>query len=63
MLSPPKKNSPGSENKIQNIYFSKSILSKLEKIDFTPQLVNPGWTAGGLNALWVSEHFLWQTRY
>ena len=27
------------------------------------QIVIPGWTAGGVCALWVSEHPLWQTRY
>ena len=30
-------------------------------IPFTPQIVIPGWTAGGVCALWVSEHPLWRT--
>ena len=40
---------------------AQSIWSKNEKIDFTPQIVIPWWTAGGVPAL--SEHHLWRTRY
>ena len=27
---------------------------------FTPQIVIPGWTEGGMRALWVSEHPPWR---
>ena len=37
------------------IFFSISISST--------QIVIPWWTAGGVRALWVSEHHLWRTRY
>ena len=30
---------------------------------FTPQILIPGWTAGGVRALWVSENPLWRIRY
>ena len=39
----------------KNYFFSNSISST--------QIVIPCWTAGGVRALWVSEHPLWRTRY
>ena len=45
-------NSPGQEKEIKFFFLSTSILSKRErKIDFTPQIVIPGWTAGKVRAL------------
>ena len=55
----PKKNGEGTppQKKLfqKIIFFSNSISST--------QIVIPGWTAGGVRALWVSEHPLWRTRY
>ena len=53
-----KKFSPPSQKKHpapKNYFFSNSISST--------QIVIPWWTAGGVRALWVSEHPLWRTRY
>ena len=32
-------------------------------LPITPKIFIPGWTVGGLRALWVSEHPLWRKRY
>ena len=37
----------------------KKIISKNYFFSFSI----PGWTAGGVRALWVSEHPIWRTRY
>ena len=46
---PPKKKSPPKK------LFQKIIFSQFQ--------FRPGWTAGGVRALWVSEHPLWRTGY
>ena len=43
------------KNDLKNYFFSTSISST--------QILILGWTAGGVHALWVSEHPLWRTRY
>ena len=54
---PPLKISPGPEKKL-GIFLLKSILSKREKIWPYPQIVIPGWIAGGVSALWQTWYFL-----
>ena len=54
---PPKKQFPKPGKQNSKLFLLKiNVIKTREKIDFTPKIVIPGWTAGGVPALWVSEY-------
>ena len=60
---PPTKEFTRPGKKFKNISSQNQFYQNEKKVVFTPQIVIPGWTAGGDYALWVSEYPLCRTRY
>ena len=54
---------PPQKKKIIFSQFQFRLKTKISISILSTQIVIPGWTAGGVRALWVSEHPLWRTRY